>query len=279
MPPMRPKPAGKPLSGENPLHVSQHCRVLAVVNQKGGVGKTTTAVNLSAGLATTGDTVLLIDADPQANATSGLGVAEREYTLFDLFQEEATPEQVITETGRPNLWLIPASIDLAGIDVLFASRIARETILKQILQPLRERFQWIIVDTPPSLGLLTINALTAADGLIIPLQCEYYALEGLTQLMRTIELVRQHLNPNLTIWKVLLTMYDTRTRLAEQVESEVRKFFGTKVAQTVIPRNVRIGESPSFGQPVIEYDPRSRGAHAYLEFVKEVREYGASRSG
>lgn len=259
--------------------MSQPCWVLAVVNQKGGVGKTTTAVNLSAGLAAAGDTVLLIDADPQANATSGLGVEEREYNLFDLFQEDATPEQVISETGRPNLWLIPASIDLAGIDVLLASRIARETILKQILQPLRGRFQWIIVDTPPSLGLLTINALTAADGLIIPLQCEYYALEGLTQLMRTIDLVRQHLNPNLTIWKVLLTMYDTRTRLAEQVESEVRKFFGAKVAQTVIPRNVRIGESPSFGQPVIEYDPRSRGAQAYLEFVKEVREYGASRSG
>ncbi len=259
--------------------MSQPCWVLAVVNQKGGVGKTTTAVNLSAGLAAAGDTVLLIDADPQANATSGLGVEEHEYNLFDLFQEDAMPEQVISETGRPNLWLIPASIDLAGIDVLLASRIARETILKQILQPLRGRFQWIIVDTPPSLGLLTINALTAADGLIIPLQCEYYALEGLTQLMRTIELVRQHLNPNLTIWKVLLTMYDTRTRLAEQVESEVRKFFGAKVAQTVIPRNVRIGESPSFGQPVIEYDPRSRGAQAYLEFVKEVREYGASRSG
>lgn len=257
--------------------MSQPGWILSVVNQKGGVGKTTTAVNLSAGLAASGEVTLLIDADPQANATSGLGIETFDLTLFELFQGEASVEQAVLETGRSYLYLIPAGVDLASIDVLFASQIARETVLRRILQPLRERFRWIIIDTPPSLGLLTVNALTTSDGLVIPLQCEYYALEGLTQLMRTVELVRQYLNPQLEIWKVLLTMYDMRTRLAEQVEAEVRKFLGAKVAHSVIPRNVRIGESPSFGQPVIEYDPRSRGAQAYLEFVKEVQAYGASR--
>ncbi|MER3402514.1 MAG: sporulation initiation inhibitor Soj [Armatimonadota bacterium] len=257
--------------------MSQPSWILSVVNQKGGVGKTTTAVNLSAGLAASGEATLLVDADPQANATSGLGIEAFDFTLFELFQGEVSVDKAILETGRPYLYLIPAGVDLTGIDVLFASQIARETVLRRILQPLREHFRWIIIDTPPSLGLLTVNALTTSDGLIIPLQCEYYALEGLTQLMRTVELVRQHLNPQLEMWKVLLTMYDMRTRLAEQVEAEVRKFFGAKVAHTVIPRNVRIGESPSFGQPVIEYDPRSRGAQAYLEFVKEVQAYGASR--
>ncbi|MFQ3611672.1 MAG: AAA family ATPase [Fimbriimonadales bacterium] len=260
--------------------------VLAVVNQKGGVGKTTTAVNLSAGLASLGEPTLLIDADPQANATSGFGLGSNdyEYDLFTLVQSAVEPQekvdidQVILHAVRPNLDLIPASIDLAGVDLLLASRIARETILRTLLRDLRARYQWVIVDTPPSLGLLTVNALTAADGLIVPLQCEYYALEGLSQLMHTIDLIRQTLNPNLEVWKVVLTMYDIRTRLAEQVESEVRKFFGAKVANTVIPRNVRIGESPSFGQPVIEYDPRSKGAVAYLQLAEEVHDYGASRS-
>ncbi len=259
--------------------------MLAVVNQKGGVGKTTTAVNLSAGLASCGERTLLIDADPQANATSGFGLSTNDYEhdLFSLFQsvidlnEPIEVEQVILPSVRPNLDLIPASVDLAGTDLLLASRIARETILRSLLRPVRERYRWIMIDTPPSLGLLTVNALTASEGLIVPLQCEYYALEGLTQLMNTIDLVRQTLNPSLEVWKVVLTMYDGRTRLAEQVESEVRKFFGTKVAQTVIPRNVRIGESPSFGQPVLEYDPRSKGAVAYLQLVEEVRGYGASR--
>lgn len=254
-------------------------QILSVVNQKGGVGKTTTAVNLAVGLAFSGDRTLLVDADPQANATSGLGIENASYTLFDLFQNEARIDEVILSTGRPNLFLIPASVDLAGMDVLLASRIARETVLKQLLQPLREHFRWIIIDTPPSLGLLTINSLTSSDGLIIPIQCEYYALEGVTQLMHTVDLVRQHLNPRLDVWKILLTMYDMRTRLAEQVEAEVRKFFGSKVAKVAIPRNVRISESPSFGQSVIEYDSRSRGAQAYLEFVKEVKDYGTSQSG
>ncbi|MDM7460377.1 MAG: ParA family protein [bacterium] len=257
---------------------------LAVVNQKGGVGKTTTAVNLAAGLALSGEPTLLVDADPQANATSGLGVDARtqSHNLFSLIQarlvhpQATIASEILTDTGRENLALLPASIDLAGADVLLASQIARETLLRSLLAPLHEDYRWIVIDTPPSLGVLTINALTAADGLIVPVQCEYYALEGLSQLLQTVDLVRQHLNPRLEIWKVVLTMHDSRTRLAEQVEQEVRKFFGAKVAHTVIPRNIRVSESPSFGQPVIEYDPRSRGAQAYLELVEEVKRYAAS---
>lgn len=267
--------------------MQRHGWVLAVVNQKGGVGKTTTAINLAAGLAFSGEQTLLVDADPQANATSGLGIDPRtpEVNLFTLIQSvvaeplSVSPESAILDAGRPNLHLIPASIDLVGSDILLATQIAREMVLKNLLTPLRSRYSWIIIDTPPSLGILTVNALAAADGLIVPVQCEYYALEGLAQLLQTINLVRQHLNPALEIWKVLLTMYDVRTRLAEQVEDEVRKFFGAKVAQTVIPRNIRVSESPSFGQPVIEYDPRSRGAQAYLAFVEEVKRHAASRAG
>jgi chromosome partitioning protein len=267
--------------------VRQQGWILAVINQKGGVGKTTTAVNLAVGLAQGGEPTLLVDADPQANATSGLGLDPRTAprNLFQWIQDWLAhasgnfDDPPVLETTRPNLHLIPASIDLAGVDVMLASRIARETILKSLLSPLQERYRWIVIDTPPSLGILTINALTAADGLIVPVQCEYYALEGLSQLLQTIDLVRQHLNPRVEIWKVLLTMHDSRTRLAEQVEQEVRKFFGAKVARSVIPRNIRVSESPSFGQSVLEYDPRSRGAQAYLEFVEEVKAYAASCTG
>ncbi|MDW8106424.1 MAG: AAA family ATPase [Armatimonadota bacterium] len=260
--------------------------VLAVVNQKGGVGKTTTAVNLAVGLAQRGEPTLLVDSDPQANATSGLGINPRTFPidLFVLIHEVisgCSASQIAPSalaTGRPNLHLIPATIDLAGADILLASQIARETILRQILSPLRGHYAWIIIDTPPSLGILTVNALTAADGLIVPVQCEYYALEGLSRLLQTVELVKRHLNPSLEIWKVLLTMHDARTRLSEQVEGEVRKFFGARVAQTVIPRSVRVSEAPSFGQSVLEYDARSRAAIAYAEFVEEVRAYASSRT-
>jgi chromosome partitioning protein len=279
--------AGDVQCGAKHSLVRQQGWILAVINQKGGVGKTTTAVNLAVGLAQGGEPTLLVDADPQANATSGLGLDPRTAprNLFQWIQDRLAhssgdfDDPPVLETTRHNLHLIPASIDLAGVDVMLASRIARETILKSLLSPLQERYRWIVIDTPPSLGILTINALTAADGLIVPVQCEYYALEGLSQLLQTIDLVRQHLNPRVEIWKVLLTMHDSRTRLAEQVEQEVRKFFGAKVARSVIPRNIRVSESPSFGQSVLEYDPRSRGAQAYLEFVEEVKAYAASCTG
>jgi len=260
--------------------VEQTSRILAIVNQKGGVGKTTTAVNLAAGLAMLGCKTLLVDADPQGNASSGVGVIPSldQPTLFEILMEEASIDEAVCTTVIANLYLIPSSIDLAGLELLIANRIARESILKNTLSDIISEYQWIILDTPPALGLLTLNCLAAANGLILPLQCEYYALEGLTQLLRTVDLVRQHLNPELEIWKVLMTMRDSRTRLAEQVEGEIRKFFGSKVAQSIIPRNVRISESPSFGQPVLTYDPRSKGAKAYFEFAKEVQEYGASRA-
>lgn len=259
--------------------MEQTSRILAIVNQKGGVGKTTTAVNLAAGLAMLGSKTLLVDADPQGNASSGVGVIpQNQPTLFEVLTEEAQISEAICPTVIEHLYLIPSSIDLAGLELLIANRIARETILRNTLSDIISEYQWIILDTPPALGLLTLNCLAAANGLILPLQCEYYALEGLTQLLRTIDLVRQHLNPDLEIWKVLMTMRDARTRLAEQVEGEIRKFFGSKVAQAIIPRNVRISESPSYGQPVLIYDPRSKGAKAYFEFTKEVQEYGASRT-
>lgn len=247
-------------------------KIISIANQKGGVGKTTTAVNLSACLAYIGKRVLLIDIDPQGNATSGVGVekADVEHCIYNVLIDEIDIEQVILPTQVENLEVIPATIQLAGAEVELVSLISRELRLKKSLESVKDRYDYILIDCPPSLGLLTLNSLTASDTVVIPVQCEYYALEGLGQLLNTIRLVQKHLNPDLMIEGVLLTMFDARTNLGIQVIEEVKKYFQDKVFRTIIPRNVRLSEAPSHGQPIILYDPRSRGAEVYLELAKEV---------
>lgn len=249
-------------------------RVYAVVNQKGGVGKTTTAVNVAAAIAQSGYRVLLVDADPQGNATSGVGIEKGELSqsIYHVLVDDLPMEQVVLPTHIPGLEVVPSTIDLAGAEIELMPRLSREHVLRHALEPLRARYAYTLIDTPPSLGLLTINCLTACDAAIVPIQCEYYALEGISQLMRTVDLVRRRLNPQLHIAHVLLTMKDPRLRLAQQVEEEVRAFFGEIVSPTVIPRNVRLSEAPSFGMPVVTFDPRSRGAEAYRQFAMEVIE-------
>lgn len=245
-------------------------RIIAIVNQKGGVGKSTTAVNLGACLAEAGHRTLLVDLDPQANATSGLGMPrDRESgSVYDLLLGETTLARCVISTAVPNLDIVPSTINLAGAEVEMAGIMGRETLLRNALTG--ASYAFVLLDSPPSLGLLTINALTAASEALIPLQCEYYALEGLTQLLQSVELVRRHLNPSLEVSGVLLTMYDSRTNLSDQVASEVRRFFGERVYHTVIPRSIRLAEAPSHGKPITAYDPDSRGAKAYLELAKEV---------
>lgn len=247
-------------------------RIIAIANQKGGVGKTTTSVNLSACLAHLGKKVLLIDTDPQGNATSGVGVdkGEIDYCIYDILIDDVAMKNVITSTKIENLDVIPATISLAGAEIELVSTISREVRMKHAIQEVKGLYDYIIIDCPPSLGLLTINALTASDSIIIPVQCEYYALEGLSQLLSTVRLVQKHLNQELEIDGVLLTMFDARTNLGIQVIEEVKKYFQEKVYQTVIPRNVRLSEAPSHGEPIIVYDSRSRGAEVYLELAKEV---------
>ncbi len=247
-------------------------RVIALANQKGGVGKTTTAVNLGASLAEMGNRVLLVDLDPQGNATTGLGINARnlELSIYDVILREVPLEDCIEPTSLKNLFLAPATIDLAGAEIELVPSFSRELKLRKALETVLSEFDYVLIDCPPSLGLITVNALAAASEVLVPIQCEYYALEGLGQLLRNVQLVRTNLNPQLEVSAIVLTMYDARTKLAEQVADEVRSHFGEKVCRSIVPRTVRLSEAPSFGQPITIFDPTSRGALAYRELAKEV---------
>lgn len=256
-------------------------RVISIANQKGGVGKTTTSVNLGASLAETGARVLVVDLDPQGNATTGLGIQHRdlEGSVYDVIINDKSLDDCTEPTSVRNLFVVPATIDLAGAEIELVPAFSREMKLKRAISEIRDQYDYILIDCPPSLGLLTVNALAASDDVVVPIQCEYYALEGLGQLLRNVGLVKANLNQELEMRGIVLTMYDARTKLAEQVESEVREHFGTKVYRTVIPRTVRLSEAPSFGQPITTFDPTSRGAIAYRELAKEVRNGESKRTG
>jgi len=253
---------------------ASRARVLVIATQKGGVGQTTTAINLGTALAAVGEKVLLIDSDPQGNASTGLGVgrAKRKTTLYDVLMGEKPAVEAVVPTDLPGLYIIPADPDLSGVELEIGSQSRRSFKLRDALEQIRRDgdFTYVLIDCPPSLNLLTVNAMTAADAVLVPLQCEFFALEGLTQLMRTVELVRGSLNPALEIQGVVLTMYDRRNSLSEQVARDVREHFGQKVYDTVIPRNVRVSEAPSFGKPVLVYDLKCAGSQAYLKLAREV---------
>ena len=251
-------------------------KIIAVINQKGGVGKSTTAVNLSAALGEMGKQVLLVDLDPQGNTSSGLGIDKRQvqHCIYDVLLNDVKIEDVIIPDVCEGLDLVPATINLAGAEVELVSEMARENRLKDAVGAMRGRYDYIFIDCPPSLGLLTVNALVAADKLLIPIQCEFYALEGVTKLLDSMKRVKSRLNPTLDIYGVLLTMYDGRTTLSKQVVSEVRNFFGKTVFETLIPRTVKLSEAPSFGQPITQYDPTGKGSLAYTELAKEVIKRG-----
>jgi chromosome partitioning protein len=251
-------------------------KIIAVANQKGGVAKTTTAVNLGACLAVAGNQVLVVDIDPQGNASSGLGVNRQliSHCIYNVLIDDMPIVDIIKQTVVANLNVVPATIQLAGAEVELVTAISREFRLRRALQPVRDLYDYCLLDCPPSLGLLTLNALAAADSVIVPIQCEYYALEGLGQLMQTIQLVQRHLNAALQLEGVVLTMFDGRTNLSIQVVDEVKRHFKDKVFSTIIPRNVRLSEAPSHGKPVVAYDPRSRGAEVYQELAREVMQNG-----
>ena len=253
-------------------------KVISIANQKGGVGKTTTAVNLSTILAKKGKKVLMIDTDPQGNATSGLGISkEVNFSVYDVIINDVEIENTVQTTMVKNLDVCPSNINLAGAEVELVSMMSREYRLKEKIDNQKDKYDYIIIDCPPSLGLITLNAFTASDSVLIPIQCEYYALEGLGQLINTIDLVKKHLNKELEVEGALLTMFDIRTNLSNQVVKEVNKYFENKVYKTVIPRNVRLSEAPSYGMPITVYDPRSKGARSYEKFVKELLKNNSER--
>ena len=267
-----PEPSGAPGPSESTTPAHHLPRVIALANQKGGVGKTTTTVNLGAALAEMGLRTLIIDLDPQGNASTGLGIENRglEHSMYHVLMHEEPLENVVEPTDVRNLFVAPASLDLAGAEIELVPAFSREQRLKRAIEAVRDDYDYVLIDCPPSLGLLTVNGLAAAGEVLVPIQCEYYALEGLGQLLRNVDLVKRNLNPTLEMSTILCVMYDARTKLSGQVVSEVREHFGEKVLKSVIPRSVRLSEAPSFGQPITTFDPTSRGAIAYRDAAREV---------